>query len=212
MAQRQDDADACLPGGIHWHRVWKPERVGCTVARMAEGHLAAALPERRRIDYLAAVAAMAYADCDVAEVELVVLRRLAGELGLERAAFARVEEAIRRPVPERVDAVLKSFSRDPCKYALLADAMLVALADRRVTVEEFQEADRFARRLGVPMTKVVLIARYVQRVLSTDREDRGHPERTRTLLAGLAHAAARVHSPYGVKKLYRKLLGARKKK
>lgn len=176
---------------------------------MDEPHLARTLPERRRIEYLIAVAAMAYADQKVVDSEIDTLRRLASVIGVPDARFARVESAARHPSEARVTAILDGFRTDACRLTLLTDAILVAYADRQIAPGEPEQLAKFADALGVPVAQALLLGRYVGGVIREGESGQSEAyDFSRTLSAEVGRAAAKVHSPRGLRALFRKLLGA----
>ena len=175
---------------------------------MDEPHAARELPEPRRVDYLIAVAAMAYADHEVVDAEVDTLRRLAGVLGVPEARFARVEAAARKPNEARVEVILDGFRQDACRLALLTDAILVAYADRRIAPGEPEQLAKFAAVLGVPVAQAVLLGRYVGGVIQgRASEDAETYDLSRALAADLGQAAPKVRSPGGLRALFGKLTG-----
>jgi len=174
---------------------------------MDEPHAASSLAEPRRVEYLIAVAAMAYADHEVVDAEIDTLRRLAGAIGVPDAKFATVESAARKPNEGRVDVILDGFRNDGCRFALLTDAILVAWADRHIAPGEPEELARFAQVLGVPVAQAVLLGRYVGSVIQDDSAHGQVYDLTRALAADLGAAAAKVPSPGGLRALFRRLTG-----
>lgn len=173
---------------------------------MDEPHAAIGLGEARRTEYLVAVAAMVYADRKIADSEWELLQRLGSALALPRARVQEVEAAALAPDMDRVDGIVRSFRADPCRFALLTDAILVAYADDRVAKGEPELLARFAATLDVPRAAAVLLGRYVEQLIAADQPSGKDKELSEALAAGLEEANPRVHSPNSIRRLFRKLV------
>jgi len=168
-------------------------------------HKARSLPEDRRLDYITVIASMVHADGHVDDVELEVMRLLGEAIDIPEKLMARVIEAARAPDPQKVDALVASFSEDPLRFSLLTDAILVAFADEKLAAGETEQIADFAEALHISTAQAITIARYVESVLV----DNDKKELAKALEEGLADAASHVHPPRGVRWLYRKLTGGR---
>jgi uncharacterized tellurite resistance protein B-like protein len=166
-----------------------------------EPHAALALPEEQRRRYLLAVAAIVYADGKLAPIELDVLHLIAEVIGLPEDAVVSTLEQVKDPDRERIDAILGELETEELRHAMLADAILVAFADGRVTDGEAREVAEYAERLGISTAQAVLVGRFVEEVILGEK---GHTL-SKALAVGLADAKAALHPPRGLHWLYRKL-------
>jgi uncharacterized tellurite resistance protein B-like protein len=166
-----------------------------------EPHAALGLPEEQRRRYLLAVAAIVYADGALDPVELDVLRLIAQVIGLPDETVDATIAQVKDPDRERIDAILGELDNEELRHALLADAILVAFADGRVTATESRELAEYAERLGISTAQAVLVGRYVEEVVLGEREH----TLSKALAVGLADAKAGLHPPRGLRWLYRKL-------
>jgi hypothetical protein len=85
-----------------------------------ETHAARSLPEEKRLEYLIAVASLVYADGDVDETELAVLRKLGAVLEITPAGMEKVVAAAKSPDHAQVAGILAHFRGEDLRYALLA--------------------------------------------------------------------------------------------
>jgi uncharacterized tellurite resistance protein B-like protein len=168
-----------------------------------EPHAALSLGVDQRHRYLLAVAAIVYADGNLDPGEREVLRLLARVLELEEPeAWAdSALKQVRDPDRARIDEILGELQTEELRHALLADAILVAFADGRVTAGECREVAEYAERLGVSTAQAVAVGRYVEEVILGEE---GHTL-SKALAVGLADAKAELSPPRGLRWLYRKL-------
>jgi uncharacterized tellurite resistance protein B-like protein len=147
------------------------------------------------------VAAIVYADDVMDPVEREVLELLERILHLPQGAAAEAIAQVKEPDRARIDEILGELQTDDLRHALLADAILVAFADGRVTAGESREVAEYAERLGMSTAQAGLVGRFVEEVIL------GEEGRTlsKALAEGLADARAALHPPRGLRWLYRKL-------
>jgi uncharacterized tellurite resistance protein B-like protein len=132
-------------------------------------HAARGLSDGDRVDYLIAVASMAFADAHVDDSEIAVLHKLCQALDVSGPSEQSVIDAARSPDPAKVDGILREIGRDVgLRVSLLADAILVAFADGKLDGAETALVARFAEKLSVSTGQAVMIARYVEAALTPD--------------------------------------------
>ena len=93
-----------------------------------KSHPALMVSEKDRIDYLLAVASIAWADRSADEAETTKLRQLCETLQVAGEAAERVVAAATEPDARRVTKILRRFRNDSLRFALLAD-----VTDRKST-------------------------------------------------------------------------------
>lgn len=125
-------------------------------------HPAFDAPIEDRIDYLIAVASIAFADGTTDRSELVKVSELCAELGVTGDGAQRVTSAASVPNREQVEQILGRFRKSKLKVTLMIDVMVVAYADDRVDAGEAAEIARFAQALEFTTAQAVLIGRYVE--------------------------------------------------
>jgi uncharacterized tellurite resistance protein B-like protein len=177
---------------------------------MAEAaHPARTLPEDQRVDYLLVVAAVAFADGQVAEEELATVTDLCDALDITGTRREEILAAARRPDQDRVDQILDAMTDPATRQALLTDVITVVYADGRVGMGEAEEVARFAERLKIGTSQAVLIARYVEGAIGTaagagSTNGADDEPLTDELADGLT-AVAKLRPQTGVRALYRRL-------
>lgn len=164
-------------------------------------HPATALPHNGRVEYLIAVAALVYADGEVAPGELEVVRALSRILELPDGAHNLVVASAKFPDYKRVDAILAKFRGDNLRYTLLCDAVLVAFADGRLRPTETHELARFAHALGISSAQAIKIGQYVA------ESHTEHATLATELGESLEEARDHVHPVKGIRALWRRLVG-----
>jgi uncharacterized tellurite resistance protein B-like protein len=164
-------------------------------------HPAAALPHNGRVEYLIAVAALVYADGEVAPGEIEIIRALSKILDLPDGAHNLVVASAKFPDYKRVDGILAKFRGDPLRYTLLCDAVLVAFADGKLRPSETHELARFAHALGISSAQAVKIGAYVA------ESHTEHAELAEELRESMAEAREHVHPVKGLRAMWRRLLG-----
>ena len=156
-----------------------------------------------RIDYLVAVASIAFADGTTDRSELLKISELCAELGVTGDGAQRVASAASVPYREQIEHILGRFRQSGLRVTLLIDAMVVAYADDKVDTGEVAEIARFAKALDLDTAQAVLIGRYVEETIA------GHGAETlsRELASKLAELAAKVPSQGAVRGLFNRLRG-----
>ena len=162
-------------------------------------HPAIDLPEEDRIDYLTAVASIAWADRFTHEAEVLRLREMCAALALAGPAVERVVGAAYPPAPDSLARILAACRKRGLQYALLTDATVIAFADGRVDSGEAGEIARFARELGLTTALAVLVGRYVEEVV--------HHSPTDALSKDLAGQLAALGAPVPQQGVVRGLFG-----
>lgn len=164
-------------------------------------HPALTISEQDRIDYLTAVASIAWADRSVDEKETTKLRQLCETLQVTGEAADRVIAAAASPDAQRVTKILHRFRNDSLRFSLLADVTLIAFTDGRVESGEAEQIAKYARELSLATAHATVIGRYVEssihgrasEVLSKDLADKlnalqakvAHPGLMRDMFARL---------------------------
>jgi uncharacterized tellurite resistance protein B-like protein len=162
-------------------------------------HPARSLPDKQRIDYLLVVAAIAYADRQIAEAERENLRDLSAALGLSNMDADRVVATMVAPHPSQLARVFDSFKRGDLRYTLLTDATVLAFADGQVESGEAETIARFAQALDIDTAQAVMIGRYVEEVVQG--------KRTESLSDELAQKLGQIPSQGVVGRLFARLRG-----
>jgi len=128
-------------------------------------HPACEAPIEDRIDYLIAVASIAFADGATDREELVKITEMCAELAVTGDGAQRVASAASVPDRAQVEGILGRFRQSKLRATLLIDAMVVAYADGRVDIGEAAEVARFAGALGFTTAETVVVGRYVEESL-----------------------------------------------
>jgi len=134
-------------------------------------HPAAGAPEQDRLDYLTAVASIAWADRVLDPSESAKLEELRAMLGVPAEATERFAAATGAPDPEQISRIVARFRKDVLRVALLTDVLLMTFADGHVAAGEAEQIARFAGVLGLDTAQAVLIGRYVECVVQGQAED-----------------------------------------
>lgn len=172
---------------------------------MTAKHPALSLDEKRRIDYLSAVASIVYADENVAESELGVIRDLCGVLELSEEGTARVIDATRHK-PEWTQAVFDELRHAGLGVPLVTDAIIVAFADGRLTLGETKGLAAMAHLVGVTTAQIALIARFVDAEVGSELpSEPGDGQLARELAEALAKESVPSHGHHPVRWLYEHL-------
>jgi uncharacterized tellurite resistance protein B-like protein len=128
-------------------------------------HPALSVSEKDRIDYLLAVASIAWADRSADEAEIQKLRQLCETLQVSGEAAERVVAAATEPDAKRVTKILRRFPNDSLRFALLADVTLIAFCDGRVESGEAEQIAAYARELHLATAHATTIGRYVENAI-----------------------------------------------
>jgi len=150
-------------------------------------------PIEDRIDYLIAVASVAFADGATDRSELLKISELCAELGVTGDGAQRVTTAASVPDRAQVEGILARFRQSKLRVTLLIDAMVVVYADDRVDKGEAAEIARFAKALGFSTADAVLVGRYVEESV----RGQGGEALSRDLAGKLSELAAEI-PPQGV--------------
>jgi uncharacterized tellurite resistance protein B-like protein len=122
-------------------------------------------PVADRIDYLIAVASMAFADGATDKSELLKISEMCAELGVTADGAQRVSSAASVPNRAQIEQILARFRQSHLRVTLLIDAIVVAYADDRVAAGEVAEIAHYAKALDLDTAQAVLIGRYVEETL-----------------------------------------------
>jgi len=152
-----------------------------------------------RIDYLTAVASIAFADGTTDREELARINEMCAELGVTGEGAERVTAAASAPDRAQVEGILGRFAKTKLRVTMLIDAMVVAYADGRVDTGEAAEIARYAKVLGFTSEEVVRVGRYVEESLGGPQ---GGEALADDLAAKLADLAADVPSQGVVRGLF----------
>ena len=137
----------------------------------APRHPACDIPEQDRIDYLMAVASIAWADGVTDRVELMKLSEMCAALGVTGEGAGRVAAAASVPDRAMVERILRRFRKDPLRVALLSDVVLITFADGRVATGEAEHVGQVARELDLDIAQAILIGRYVEAAIQGRADD-----------------------------------------
>jgi uncharacterized tellurite resistance protein B-like protein len=166
------------------------------MANDPEKHEALRLPVHERADYLTVVAAMLAADGVVDPAELAKLRELCKALELPVAEMGDVLANAEHPSPERVRTTLSRLRDSDLKFSLMTDCIFMAYADGRVAPEEEAEIRSLSDALGISMTQVAALRRYVEAV-NQAVQGKVPPDRAKKLVGEAIASAASVGVPIG---------------
>jgi uncharacterized tellurite resistance protein B-like protein len=161
-------------------------------------HPARALREPDRIAYLAALAQLVSADGVVDRTEMARLAALCDALALSTEGRAALVDLAAEPDPGRMHQILVWVRKDVAlRYSLMADAIVIAFADGKLTSAEAAEVAEVARELEIEPAQAVLMARYVESILRAPSEKTDPGTR---LLSDELDAALAAHGTHGPKK------------
>jgi uncharacterized tellurite resistance protein B-like protein len=121
--------------------------------------------EAERVAYATIVGSMAAADHEVASEELQKVRELCARLQLPEAEAARVVASVQNDDHAAVEAALDRLKSSELRFALLADCLLLARADDRVTDEERAALHSIAATLGIAAEQVEALDDLAQGIL-----------------------------------------------
>ncbi len=147
-------------------------------------HPALDIDEPERVDYLCVVASMVFADHEVDDREIERVTEMCRHLALGDDSSKRVLETARGKHSDALDDILDRLAGSDLRYALMVDAIDIALADNKLVAEEIAEIDGLAERLGISSSQVALIRRYV----AAQRNFSGDTSVNKDVAAGLAGA------------------------
>ena len=133
-------------------------------------HPAGDLSEQERMDYLAVVAYMAWADKITDRAELIRLSELCATLGIVGEGVRSVVAAASAPDRAQVRQALRRFRGDSLRVALLTDLIAVTYADGRVPTGEVRTLTWISAQLNVSIEEILLIGRYVEGVVQAKPE------------------------------------------
>jgi uncharacterized tellurite resistance protein B-like protein len=156
-----------------------------------------------RIDYLIAVASMAFADGTTDKSELIKVSELCAELGVSGDGAQRVSAAASVPNRDQVERILGRFRQSHLRVTLLIDALVIAYADEHVDKGEVAEIARFAHALDLDTAQAVLIGRYVEETI----RGQGSDTLSHELADQLSHLTAKVPPQGVVRSLFNRLRG-----
>jgi hypothetical protein len=139
-----------------------------------DGQSALAASEDERVDYLTAVAAMAFSETPPSEEDLTHLRDLCDALAVGEFAAEVVDSAAHQPEAARVDEVVPRLRASELRFSLVADVVYVALV-AGVDPGTAVEIDAIAAAVDVPPAQLEQIRRYVEERHSTSKGGNGHP-------------------------------------
>ncbi|MSP63115.1 MAG: hypothetical protein EXR72_22810 [Myxococcales bacterium] len=167
----------------------------------AERHPAQDLPEAQRVDYLTAVAAVVLADGEVHAKELEQVRRLCGVLGISKEGETAVLTGARTRDHDAAREIVGNLRYDSVlRMSLITDAMVVLFADGKVDQGEMEALSEYAALLGLPDSKLVMLARYVAAAIGTDGGDDAEAEK---LVEQLSEGLGLIQRPGTIAYLYR---------
>lgn len=128
-------------------------------------HVAIKLTEARRLDYVAVIASMVYADGVVDPNERQLLVSLCSALNLGPAhAEQLLGAAGASGRPDARPLAAKFTDNYELRLSLLTDAIVMAFADGKVCDEEAEAIKAFAAVLDLTAAQAALIGRYVATV------------------------------------------------
>ena len=168
-----------------------------------KSHPALAVSEKDRIDYLLAVASIAWADRSADEAETTKLRQLCETLQVTGEAAERVVAAATEPDSRRVTKILRRFRNDSLRFALLADVTLIAFSDGRVDSGEAEQIANYARELSLATAHATMIGRYVENAI----HGRPTEKLSKDLADKLAALQAKVPHPGLMRDMFTRLRG-----
>lgn len=172
---------------------------------MAEpkSHPAQSVSEKNRIDYLLAVASIAWADRSADETEIGKLRQLCATLRVTGEAADRVVAAATEPDARRVTKILRRFRNDSLRFSLLADVTLIAFSDGRVDSGEAEQISAYAKELSLATAHATMIGRYVENAI----HGRPTEKLSKDLADKLAALQARVPNQGLMRDMFTRLRG-----
>jgi uncharacterized tellurite resistance protein B-like protein len=166
-------------------------------------HPARSLDAERRIQYMTIVAAIVYADRDIADAELRRLADLCAALDLDANSVDRVMAAAKSPAETTVAAALAAFHDSDLRYALLSDIVTLCYADGKVSSAECDEVAELARALHISTAQAVLIGRYVEEIAQGAEVDVLSDD----LAKGLAEAEKKLPPRGVIRRLWSRIRG-----
>jgi uncharacterized tellurite resistance protein B-like protein len=165
-------------------------------------HPALALEQPLRVAYVSTVASIVFADEDVAEEELAIVRQLCSGLELTGEGTAQVLEAIKPAAELASHHVYEQLREAGLGVPLVTDAIIVAFADGRLSPGETKGLVAVAHLVGVTTAQCALIARFVDTQV-------GDPDEAGALAAELTAALAvhgvPAHGPHPIRWLHEHL-------
>jgi hypothetical protein len=128
--------------------------------------------EDERIDYLSVVAAMAYAEHGCGDQELEQLRELCAAFEVSEFGAEVVVAAAQGPDQIRIDEIMGRLRESELRYALITDALFLAVADAGAA--EAGEIEALAKALDVNPAQTQLIRKYVETQKPSEKGGNGH--------------------------------------
>ncbi len=123
-------------------------------------------PENERFAYFALLAAIAGADGTLDDTERARLRELCLEARMSAEHTAHTLSIAEGTSDYNFDVAIETLRESDLRFLAVADMLLIARADGRITPDETGEIEGFCRSLDLNAVQIQTLRRYVEKIIS----------------------------------------------